>query len=227
MSPFMAAHADLKQTTAQPAIVISRRVPLPVKLLYSAFVALVVPLYWVTYSPWNFLYLCDVALLVTVVAIWLESPLLVSTQALAIVLMQTVWVIDLLFRVAGVEITGITSYMLDDNIPVFLRALSLFHGWLPIFLLWLLSRLGYDRRALPIQSAATIVILLISYFFAPAPPPPASNPNLAVNINYVYGSDKEPQTLMAPGLWLITVMMTHVIGFYIPSHLVLRRIFAR
>ena len=117
--------------------------------------------------------------------------------------------------------------MLDDNIPVFLRALSLFHGWLPIFLLWLLSRLGYDRRALAIQSAATMVILLVSYFFAPAPPPPASNPNLAVNINYVYGSDKEPQTLMAPGLWLITVMMTHVIGFYIPSHLVLHRIFAR
>jgi hypothetical protein len=227
MSPFMAAHADLKQTTAQGAIVTSRRVPLPVKLLYSAFVALVVPLYWVTYSPWNFLYLCDVALLVTVVAIWFESPLLVSTQALAIVLMQTVWVIDLLFRVAGIEITGITSYMLDDNIPVLLRALSLFHGWLPIFLLWLLSRLGYDRRALAIQSAATIVILLISYFFAPAPPPPASNPNLAVNINYVYGSDKEPQTLMAPGLWLITVMMTHVIGFYIPSHLVLRRIFSQ
>jgi hypothetical protein len=227
MSPFMAAHADLKETVAQPAIVISRRVPLPVKLIYSAFVALVVPLYWVTYSPWNFLYLCDVALLVTVVAIWLESPLLVSTQALAIVLMQTLWVIDLLFRLAGVEIAGITSYMLDDNIPVFLRALSLFHGWLPIFLLWLLSRLGYDRRALAIQSAATMVILLISYFFAPAPPPPASNPNLAVNINYVYGSDKGPQTLMAPGLWLITVMMTHVIGFYIPSHLVLRRIFAR
>ena len=96
----MAAHADLKETAAQGAIVPSRRVPLPVKLLYSTFVALVVPLYWVTYSPWNFLYLCDVALLVTVVAVWLESPLLVSTQALAILLMQTLWVIDLLFRVA-------------------------------------------------------------------------------------------------------------------------------
>jgi hypothetical protein len=64
-----------------------------VKLLYSAFVAIVVPLYWVTYSPWNFLYFCDVALLVTAMAIWIESPLLVSTQAVAIVAMQTLWVI--------------------------------------------------------------------------------------------------------------------------------------
>ena len=62
-----------------------RRVPYSVKLLYSAFVAIVVPLYWVTYSPWNFLYFCDVALLVTAMAIWIESPLLVSTQAVAIV----------------------------------------------------------------------------------------------------------------------------------------------
>jgi hypothetical protein len=70
-----------------------RRVPYSVTLLYSAFVAIVVPLYWVTYSPWNFLYFCDVALLVTAMAIWIESPLLVSTQAVAIVAMQTLWVI--------------------------------------------------------------------------------------------------------------------------------------
>ena len=32
-----------------------------VKVAYSAFVAVVVPCYWVTYSPWNFLYFCDIA----------------------------------------------------------------------------------------------------------------------------------------------------------------------
>jgi hypothetical protein len=56
-------------------------------------VVIVVLLYWVTYGPWNFLYFCDVALLVTAMAIWIESPLLVSTQAVAIVAMQTLWVI--------------------------------------------------------------------------------------------------------------------------------------
>jgi hypothetical protein len=82
------------------------RIPYSVKLLYTAFVAIVVPLYWRTYGPWNFLYDCDIALLITVVAIWLKSPLLVSMQAVAIVVLQTPWVVDLLFLVIGaVEIT--------------------------------------------------------------------------------------------------------------------------
>src|SRR6266498_4712168 len=119
----------------------SRRIPIWVKVAYSAFVAIVVPSYWVTYSPWNFLYFCVIALLVTAVAIWIESPLLVSMQAVAITLPQMLWVVDLLCRlIAGVHVTGVTGYMLDPSIPLFLRGLSSFHGWLPLFLLSLLSR---------------------------------------------------------------------------------------
>ena len=204
-------------------------IPLWIKLIYTAFVAVLVPLYWITYGPWNFLYFCDIALLATAVAIWIESPLLVSMQAVAILAPQMLWVADLLVRVvAGVEITGVTAYMLDAGIPLYLRSLSLFHGWLPFFLLWLLSRLGYDRRALAIQSATAIVVLLISYLLAPAPPPSASDPNRAVNINYVYGfTDKHPQTLMAPWLWVASVMALNIVVFYIPTHFVLRRVFAK
>src|SRR5437588_10712575 len=97
-----------------------RRVPLGVKLAYSAFVVLLVPFYWVTYSPWNFLYFCDLALLITGVAIWIESSVLVSMQAVAITAPQMLWVVDLLCRlVGGVHVTGVTSYMLDSNIPLF------------------------------------------------------------------------------------------------------------
>src|SRR6476646_2546322 len=100
-------------------------IPYWVKVAYFAFVAVLVPSYWVTYSPWNFLYFCDVALLVTAVAIWIESPLLVSMQAVAITLPQILWVVDFLCRlIASVNITGVTSYMLDSSIPLFLRALS-------------------------------------------------------------------------------------------------------
>jgi hypothetical protein len=208
--------------------VTDRRIPTWVKVAYSAFVAILVPCYWVTYTPWNFLYFCDVALLATVVALWMESPLLVSMQAVAITAPQMLWVIDLLCRlVAGVHVTGVTSYMLDPSIPLFLRGLSTFHGWLPFLLLWLLSRLGYDARALGIQSGVAIIILLISYFFAPAPPPPARHPHWAVNINYVYGlDDKHPQTLMAPPLWLLCMMAFNVLVLYLPTHLILRRVYA-
>ena len=207
------------------ALVPNPAIPTWVKVAYSAFVAIVVPCYWVTYSPWNFLYFCDIALLVTAVAIWIESPFLVSMQAVAITIPQLVWVVDFLGRlIAGVHITGITGYMLDSNISLFLRALSLFHGWLPFFLLWSLSRLGYDRRALGAQSVVTIVVLLISYFMAPAPPPSADHPNWAVNINYVYGlDDKHPQTMMAPRLWLLFITAV-AMAIYLPTHFVLRRV---
>jgi hypothetical protein len=116
------------------SVVTHQRIPVWVKCLYSAFVGAVVPLYWMTYGPWNFLYFCDVALLVTAAALWVESPLLVSMQAVAIVAPQLLWVVDLLFRaVGGVAISGVTGYMLDPNIPLYLRALSLYHGWLPFF----------------------------------------------------------------------------------------------
>lgn len=205
----------------------NRRVPIWVKLAYSAFVVVLVPFYWVTYSPWNFLYFCDLALLITTVALWIESPLLVSMQAVAITAPQMLWVVDLLCRlVVGVHVTGVTSYMLDASIPLFLRGLSLFHGWLPFVLLWLLSRLGYDARAFARQSVVAIVVLLVSYLFAPAPPPSVSHPHWAVNINYVYGlDDAHPQTLMAPRLWLLFLMAFNVIALYVPTHLVLRRVF--
>ncbi len=203
------------------------RIPTWVKLAYSAFVSILVPCYWVTYTPWNFLYFCDVALLVTVVAIWVESPLLVSMQAVAITVPQMLWVVDLFCRlVVGVHVTGVTGYMLDSGISPFLRVLSSFHGWPPFLLLWLLSRLGYDRRALGRQSVVAVTILLISYMFAPAPPPSASHPNWAVNLNYVYGlDDKYPQTLMAPRLWLLLMMAFNLIALYVPTHFVLRHVF--
>jgi hypothetical protein len=99
-------------------------------------------------------------------------------------------------------------------------------GLIPIALLWLLSRLSYDRRALGRQSVVAIIVLLISYIFAPVPPPSTSNPNWAVNINYVYGLDDEhPQTLMSPWLWLLLLMAVNVIAIYLPTHFVLRRFF--
>ena len=204
------------------------RIPLWVKLIYTAFVCVLVPYYWVAYTPWNFLYFCDVALLLTLAGLWLESPFLISMQALGIMLMQTLWVVDFLGRLlVGVHLTGITSYMFKPEIPLFVRGLSLFHGWLPFFLLWLLARLGYDRRALSAQSVLAIVAFLICFFLAPTSAALASHPNAAVNINYVFGfDDAHPQTLMAPGLWLGLLMTFTVVCLYLPTHACLWKLFA-
>ena len=59
----------------------SNRMPLWLKLAYTAFMAVLVPVYWHYYGPTNF---CDLALLITLVGIWIESPLLVSMCAVGI-----------------------------------------------------------------------------------------------------------------------------------------------
>jgi len=203
-----------------------RRIPLPAKLVYTAFVGVLVPYYWVTYTPWNFLYFCDVALLVTLAGIWTESALLVSIPSVGILLPQALWVLDFLARLLlGRHLTGMTEYMFDPKIPLFVRGLSSFHGWLPFVLVWLLVRLGYDRRAFKIQAALTVALLAVCFTLAPAPPAPVAHPSHAVNINYVYGiSDAHPQTALAPGLWLLALLGITVVGFQAPTHAVLCRV---
>jgi len=200
----------------QPAI------PLFVKLLYTAFMAVLVPYYWATYGAWNFLFFCDLALLMTLAAAWAESPLLASIPAVGIMLPQLLWVFD--FATRG-KVVGMASYMFDPKLPLFVRALSSFHGWLPFLLLWMVWRLGYDRRALSAQVAVTWAVLLVCYFLAPAPPAPAENPNLAVNINYVHGPGYEkPQAWMPPLAWLALLMVGLPVLLYLPTDLVLRRL---
>ena len=197
-------------------------IPLAVKLAYSVFVGVLVPYYWTTYSAWNFLFFCDVALLMGLAAFWLESPLLMSLAAVGITLPQLLWVADLL---VGARITGMTSYMFDSKLPVFVRALSSFHGWLPFVLIWGVWRLGYDRRALVGWTVISTVILLSSFFLAPKPPAPAEFPQRAVNLNYVHGLDYEkPQTYMPPLLWLSIMIVGFPIVFYLPAHLVFRKV---
>jgi hypothetical protein len=196
------------------------RIPLALKVAYTTFVAILVPYYWVTYSAWNFLFFCDLALLMTLPALWLESSLLMSIPAVGLALPQLLWVADFL---TASRITTMTSYMFDPKLPLLVRGLSAFHGWLPFLLIWGVWRLGYDRRALAIWTAISTAILLVSYFLAPAPPAPATNPNLAVNINYVHGLDYEkPQTWLPPLVWLTTMIVGFPIVFYIPSHLTFR-----
>lgn len=203
-----------------------QRIPLTVKVLYTAFVCLLVPQYWIDYGPTNFLYFCDVALLMTVPALWLESSLLASMAAVGIVLPQAFWQIDFLAGLCGHHVLGLTKYMFDPNKSLYLRGLSFFHFWLPLLLLYMVWRLGYDRRALAAWTVLAWLLLLICYFLMPAPPPPAGQPNLPVNINYVYGlSDTEPQTWMSPRAWLGLLLVGLPLCVFLPTHWVLKRAF--
>ena len=70
------------------------QIPLWLKVGYTAFVCVLVPIYWRHYGPGNFLWFSDACLLIAVFAIWLESSLLTSIIALAILLLDLAWNLD-------------------------------------------------------------------------------------------------------------------------------------
>jgi hypothetical protein len=199
----------------------ANRLPLAFKLAYTAFMAVLIPVYWYYYGPTNFLYFCDVALIISLVGIWLESPLLISMCAVGILIPQALWVIDFVAGLFGFQMTGMTAYMFNANSSLFLRGLSLFHGWLPFMLAWLVWKLGYDRRGLPAWIGTTWVLLLVCFFLMP---PPRPDPGLTpVNINYVWGmSDLEAQTFMPAYVWLAMMMILLPLIAFV-THLLLVR----
>ena len=201
----------------------SGRLPLWFKLAYSAFMAVLIPIYWHYYGPTNFLYFCDVALIVTLAGIWLESSLLVSMCAVGILTPQALWVVDFIGNLFGWPVTGMTDYMFKHDNALFLRVLSSFHGWLPFLLAYLVLQLGYDRRGFPAWTVATWALLLICFFFMP---PPHPDPGLTpVNINYVWGmNDNAAQTFVPPAVWLIGMMIAMPLVLYAPVHVLLSRV---
>lgn len=213
----------MKTTPTQPTA--RHRVPLWLKLAYTGFLAVLIPVYWINYGPTNFLYFCDVALLLTLVGVWRESPLLVSLPAVGILLPQALWCADFAVNLCGGHLTGMTDYMFDPQRSLFLRSLSLFHGWLPFLLVYLVRRLGYDRRALGGWAATCTALCLIAYFFLPAAGAVLADPKIPRNINYVFGLDEAKPQQWLPAPAYLMAWISALIGLvFVPTHLLLKKI---
>jgi len=190
--------------------------PLWIKISYTLFICILVPVYWKQYGPGNFLWFSDLALFVTAAALWLESSLLASMMALSVVVLESIWIIDFLIGlIAGSSVIGLSAYMFDSKIPLSIRALSLFHIVLPLLLLWLLYRLGYDRRALFAQTLLAWIVLPLSYFLTKP----------SDNVNWVFGLSGGPQKWMPAPLYLVLLMIAFPLVLYLPTHLLLKRLF--
>lgn len=201
-----------------------RRIPLIAKIAGTAFLAVLVPIYLHTYGPTNFLWFCDAALIVTVAGMWLESSLLISICAVGILVPQFFWLVDFGAHLLGMHMLGLTGYMFDRHLPLFTRGLSLFHGWLPLVLIWLLRRLKYDQRALYAWTMLAGALVMGSYVFAlPAGAHPV-NANIPVNIDYVYGfNDRQPQTWVNQNFYVVLWLIVLWLIVFLPTHLALRR----
>lgn len=189
------------------------RIPLWIKILYSLFLCVLVPVYWHHYGPANFLWASDIALFFVLAALWSERRLPNSMMAIGVLPFEITWTVDFL---AGSQLLGIASYMFEAERALYLRSLSLFHIALPPIMIFLLRRLGYDRRALAAQTLLTWIVLPVTYL--------VTDP--VANINLVFGLGEGPQTVIHPLLYLAVGMILLPVVVYLPAHLVLQRLFS-
>lgn len=194
------------------------RIPLWVKVSYSLFTGMIVSLYWIHLGPVIFLWFSYIALLMTLAALWLESRFLASMTALAVLLPELGWNMGFLVRlITGWDPFNIYHYIFAAGVPYLLRLIPLFHVPLPLILIWLLIRWGYDGRALFPQIFFSWVVFPITFVLTPP----------EQNINWVYGLGGHPQSLFSPVMFLIVFNIAVPLVIYVPTHFILKGIFGR
>jgi hypothetical protein len=202
------------------------RIPLPAKVAGAVFLAVLLPIYLKTYGPTNFLWFCDAALILTVIGMWLESSLLISMCAVGILIPQCLWLLDFAMNVFGIHLLGLTPYMFDSRISLFTPGLSLFHGWLPLLLIWLLRRVGYDKRALLAWGTLATALVLVCYFFTPPAGSHLADANTPININNIYGfNDQRPQSWINQNIYVVLWIGALWLFAFLPTHFLLLKIF--
>ena len=109
--------------------------------------------------------------------------------------------------------------MFDDaKIPLYIKFLSVgMHLAAPPLLVWAVRKLGYDRRGLLLQMATVCVLLPICWL----------GWNETHNLNWVYKPFNRPQQSMTPGLYLVVCIVGYTLLVFLPTHLVLSRLFGR
>jgi len=184
------------------------RIPLWLKVFWTAWVIVWIPVYWREYGVQNFLFFCDLGNLLVVAALWLESPLIFSWQACSLLLFQGLFVVDLAVAVAsGRHVIGGTEYMFDPHISLWIRLLSLFHIVVPPLLLWAIWRLGYDVRGWKYQTLTAWVVVPVNYFWRPE-----------YDVNWARGPFFHEQHAVPGLLYLFVYLVIVPAVVYYPTH---------
>lgn len=139
------------------------------RYLALAWLAVYLPSYTRAYGLLNFLFLCNLGVMLTAVGVWRGSRRLLSMQALAAPALGLTWTLDVASRLLlGHHLIGGTEYMWDTQLPLFTRLLSCYHSAWPVITLACIHRTGYDRRAWPAQGLLAAAAIAAARFTDPA-----------------------------------------------------------
>ena len=191
-------------------------IPTWFKLGYTIFVVIVVAI-WLRYYGWrNLLWFSDIALIGAVPAFWLEDARIASVLAVGVLLPEMLWNVDLAGRLLlRRRISGLTDYMFEQDRPLILRRLSLFHVPLPLVLLWLLSAYGYAE---PVALPGAIVLAAIVLPLSRA----VSSPEKNINWSWGLGPVQSP---LPAYLYVLLLFLGFVVLVFVPTHAILRNTF--
>lgn len=131
-----------------------------VALIFTAWMLVWVPIIIWAYGLPNFLWLCNLAQFLLLYALWRGDTLVASSQAGIVTLVGLFWTGDFIVGLAsGGRLTVFATYMFNPEIPLLARASSLYHIGLPILAIWLVRRIGYDRRGPWLQTGIAALAL--------------------------------------------------------------------
>jgi len=188
------------------------------RVALTIFCLIFIVTYWHERGPENFLWLSDIALFQLVIASWLASSFLLSMATVGVLFFEIFWNADFFFKlIFDVHLFGwnATAYMFDKDIPVVIKILSLsLHLGLPLLMIYMLIKLGYHPRAWKAQAVVLLILLPVCYFFT----------DPLDNINWVFGM-ASLQSIMSGWLYLLLQMFLVPLVVYLPTHLVLSRVF--
>ena len=192
-----------------------RTVPLAAKLLFTLWMLVWVPAYWVENGLANFLWICDFANFMLLAALWSESALLATSQLAGVLVIQTIWAVDFFGRLLlGSHLIGGTEYMFDASEPLWLRGLSLFHLWMVPLLVWLIRRTGFERRGWRLEAGIALVLFPAGQWLG----------TREQNLNWMWTPFGVEQVWLPPLLYALLAVGLATLLLFIPGSLVARRI---
>jgi hypothetical protein len=189
------------------------RAPRAAVVGYTAWMAFWVAVVLWAYGPQNFLWICNLAQFLVLYSLWRSDGLVLSSQAGTVCMVGLVWTLDFVQAlVTGGSSATFTAYMFNPELPLLARATSLYHVALPVLVLWLLRRSGYDHRGPWLQCALGAVAVIGGWLL--------TEPHR--NVNWVHAPFGVEQAWL-PTPWFVGLLLVlYPLLLYLPGHWLVR-----
>lgn len=188
------------------------------RLGFTAWMLVWVPVILWSYGAGNFFWTCNLAQFLILWALWTHNRLLLSSQVGTVLLVGVFWTPDFLLGVVtGGDLANFTAYMFDPDLPLLGRATSLFHIALPVLAVWLVYRVGYDRRGPWLQSVLTVAVLPLTWLL--------TDPER--NVNWLQRPLGVEQVWLPEPAFVVVMMILYPVLLFWPGHLLTRFLLRR